>query len=189
MSKFTDTVTKFNPRLTKDLSITDVQAAGIWGNVGGETGGLTALQEKNPTVAGSKGGWGWMQWTGPRRRAFLAWCEKEGLDPSADEANYRYLVFETITLEPKSLVGLRKTTTTDAATETFMLLNLRPGIQHLDVRQRWAEKAYAAIQTKITPKPVTPEAPKPRPAEQEQVETPSVSQKNPVWNFLKGLIK
>lgn len=37
-----------------------------------ERGGFTLLQEQKPTVAGSKGSFGWYQWTGPRRRAYFA---------------------------------------------------------------------------------------------------------------------
>lgn len=187
MTKFTDTVTKFNSRLMTDLGISPEQAAGIWGNIGGETGGLTLLQETNPVVQGSAGGWGWLQWTGPRRRAMLKWCTDHNMDPSSDEANYQYLVYETVMLENKSLMQLRKTHTVAAATETFMLLNLRPGTPHLDARQRWAEKAYDP-KTKppvAVPEPVKPVAPEPRPTEPKQV----VTDKNPVWNFLKGMFK
>lgn len=151
MTIFTDKVKQYNTRLKTELSLTDEQAAGIWGNLGGETGGFTALQEKTPTVAGSKGGFGWMQWTGVkppngRRYKYFEYCKRAGLDPASDEANYRYLVFETQTDEKHSLIQLRKTTTVDAATETFMLLNLRPGVQHLDVRKRWAAAAYNTMQ-------------------------------------------
>lgn len=147
MSLFTDKVIKYTPRLMKDLGITRVQACGVWGNTGTETGGFRHLQELNPTVAGSKGGYGWMQWTGPRRRAYEAWCKKNNLNPSDDESNYKYLVYETLNIETKSLIQLRKTTTVEAATETFMLLNLRPGVKHLSDRIRWARQAYEATKT------------------------------------------
>jgi hypothetical protein len=47
-------------------------AAAILGNIGHECDGFRHLQEIHP-VAG-RGGLGWCQWTGPRRRAFEAWC-------------------------------------------------------------------------------------------------------------------
>lgn len=147
-TKFEDTVRKYTPRMMKDLSITEVQACGIWGNVGTETGGLVHMQELKPLVQGSKGGYGWMQWTGPRRRKYEAWCLATKRMPSDDESNYLYLVQETKTDEVASLVALRKTTTVKAATETFCKRNLRPGIVHLDSRLKWAQKATDALKPK-----------------------------------------
>lgn len=147
MTVFTDKAKVYIPRLMKDLSITEVQACGIFGNLGAETGGFTALQEIKPTVAGSKGGYGWMQWTGPRRRKYEAWCKTNNLNPASDEANYRYLVQETNTDEVHSLVQLRKTTTLEAATETFMAQNLRPGVKNLPARINYAKQAQLAVHT------------------------------------------
>jgi hypothetical protein len=147
MTVFDDKVRKYNERLKRDFQINDVQACGIWGNLGTETGGFTALQEKNPTVKGSRGGYGWMQWTGPRRKKYEAWCKTKGLDAAADETNYQYLIHETLTDEWKSIQQVRKTTTIEAATETFMKLNLRPGIPHLENRYRWARKAQDALKS------------------------------------------
>lgn len=142
MTIFTDKVQKYLPRLMKDLSITRIQACGIFGNIGGETGGFTALQEKNPTVKGSAGGYGWLQWTGPRRKKYFAWAKTKGFNVADDETNYQYLVYETLNDESASLVSLKKTTTIEASTETFMLKNLRPGIPNLKGRINWANKAY-----------------------------------------------
>lgn len=148
MTIFTDKVKAYHPRLIKDLSITSNQGCGIWGNIGAETGGFTALQEIKPTVKGSRGGFGWMQWTGPRRKKFEAWCVEKKLNPASDEANYQYLVQETLTDEAHSLVQLRKTTTVEAATETFMKQNLRPGIPNLPGRLNYAKQAAIAVNEK-----------------------------------------
>lgn len=146
MTVFTDKAKVYMPRLMKDLVLTKEQAAGIFGNIGGETGGFAALQEKKPTVAGSKGGYGWLQWTGPRRKKFEAWCKTNSLNPAADETNYRYLIEETLTDEGHSLIQLRKTKTIEAATETFMSQNLRPGIPNLAGRINYAKQAALAVQ-------------------------------------------
>lgn len=145
MSLFTDKVKKYNTRLMTDLKINEVQACGIWGNIGGETGGFKALQEAKPTVAGSRGGYGWLQWTGPRRRNYEAWCKASDLNPADDETNYKYLIQETLTTEQHSLIQLRKTSTIEAATETFMKQNLRPGIPNLQGRISWAKQAQNAL--------------------------------------------
>lgn len=147
MALFEDKCKIYVPRLMQDLSITREQACGIFGNLGGETAGFTLLQEQKPTVKGSRGGYGWMQWTGPRRKKYEAWCQTNNLNPASDEANYRYLVFETSTDEIHSLVQLRKTSTVEAATETFMIQNLRPGKPNLKGRLNWAKRADDA--TKI----------------------------------------
>lgn len=141
MTVFTDKVKKYLPRMCNDLAITREQACGIFGNLGTETGGFTALQEKAPIIKGSRGGYGWMQWTGPRRKKYEAWCKTNNKNPALDETNYEYLILETKTDELHSLVQLRKTKTVEAATETFMKQNLRPGIPHLDNRMRYAKIA------------------------------------------------
>src|SRR6267154_369909 len=146
MTVFTDKAKVYVPRLMKDLAVKDFQACGIFGNIGGETGGFVALQEKKPTVAGSAGGYGWLMWTGPRRRKFTMWCKAQNMDPASDEANYQYLVKETLTDEAHSLAQLKKTTTLEAATETFMLQNLRPGIPNLQGRIDWIKTTWAKFE-------------------------------------------
>ena len=85
---------RLGPRLMGDLGLSDIQAAGLLGNLGHESGGFRDLQEIAPAVAGSRGGWGLAQWTGPRRRAMEAWCRAHALDPADPEASYGYLCAE-----------------------------------------------------------------------------------------------
>lgn len=155
MTLFETKARTYVPRLMKDLDITRTQACGIFGNLGTETGGFLHLQELKPVVAGSKGGYGWMQWTGPRRRAYEAYCASKNILPAADESNYQYLVHETLTAEKHSLVQLRKTTSLDAATYTFMKLNLRPGVEHISSRKKYAEIADKATIAAVANKPST----------------------------------
>jgi hypothetical protein len=149
MSLFQDKAKIYIPKLMLALDITRIQACGIFGNLGTETGGFLHLQELKPTVKGSKGGYGWMQWTGPRRRKYEAWCKANNMEPSSDDANYTYLVHETLTDEKHSLIQLRKTTTIEAATETFMAQNLRPGVPHLDNRIKYARIADEATRAPV----------------------------------------
>lgn len=83
-------------RLAADAGLTLGQAAGLVGNLGYESGGFKTLQETKPLVAGSAGGWGWAQWTGPRRRAFEKWSAENGLGANTDEANYGFLLHELL---------------------------------------------------------------------------------------------
>ncbi|XKM41271.1 phage tail tip lysozyme [Rhizobium ruizarguesonis] len=60
------------PRLVSDLSrdfqLSPEQAAGVVGQLGQESAGFGTMQEVNPLVPGSRGGYGYAQWTGPRRK-------------------------------------------------------------------------------------------------------------------------
>ena len=85
---------RLGPRLMRDLGLSELQAAGLLGNLGRETGGFRHLQEVAPAVPGSRGGWGLAQWTGSRRVAMETWCRARGLDPADPEAGYGYLCAE-----------------------------------------------------------------------------------------------
>jgi hypothetical protein len=149
MGIFEDKVRKYNERMKKDLQLNDVHTCGIWGNMYTETGGFKHLQELKPVVKGSRGGYGWMQWTGPRRKKYEAWAQARGLNVADDETNYLYFVQETLTDEWKSLAQLRKTTTLDASTETFAKLNLRPGVLNLKHRLEGSRKAADALKSNM----------------------------------------
>jgi hypothetical protein len=155
MSIFTDKVSKYNNRLQKDLTLDRIPAAGIWGNIGGETGGFKYLQELHPTVQGSAGGYGWKQWTGPRRRAYMAWCKANNLKPEDDESNYRYVVWEGLNSEKYAISKLRQAKTIEEATECYMKYDLRPGTPHLENRIKWAKIALDASTPSTTKTVVT----------------------------------
>lgn len=131
--------------LMDDFGLTLDQAAGVLGNIGVECAGFRTMQEIKPIVAGSKGGWGWCQWTGPRRRAFEAWCKANGFDNLSDDAaNYGFLKHELETTEKNALKHLRKTLSLRDATRSFMEKFERPGIKHFDRRLNWAREALKA---------------------------------------------
>lgn len=136
---------RLGPRLMRDLGLTDVQAAGLLGNLGHESGGFRVLQEIRPAVRGSRGGWGLAQWTGHRRLAMEAWCRSRALDPASLEANYGYLCAELRSSEAPALAALRAAATLEAATETVCRSYERPGIVALSRRLDWARRALAAL--------------------------------------------
>lgn len=133
-------------RLIADFRLADFQAAGILGNLGHECAGFHVMQERNP-VSG-RGGWGWAQWTGPRRRKFEAWCDDEGLQRDSDEANYGYLRLELKTTESGAIASLRKAPTLDAAVEAFERNFERAGAPHYESRKQWARKALEAFRAR-----------------------------------------
>ena len=156
-------------KLVADFPSLDLQdAAAIFGNLGHESLGFTKLQEMKPTVKGSKGGYGWAQWTGPRRRAFEAWCKKHGKDPAADATNYAYLYLELKGFEGTESGAIGKVAAAvglEAKVKAFELAYLRAGVKHYDSRLKWARIAGDALRaTEPAPTPVSP-APKPIPAE------------------------
>jgi hypothetical protein len=157
-------------QLIRDFPITPMDAAAILGNLGHESAGFTKLQEMKPTVAGSRGGYGWAQWTGPRRRAYEAYCKRTGKDPAGDEANYAYLFLELKGIEGSEKVAIAKTVKAEdleAKVVAFEKAFLRAGVKHYDSRKRWAKIALEAWQAHSTgmPKPTpTPTATTTEPA-------------------------
>ncbi|WP_169194921.1 phage tail tip lysozyme [Devosia sp. MC1541] len=142
-------------KLLGDFSIGPEDAAAIVGNLGHECGGFTQLQELKPVVAGSRGGYGWAQWTGPRRRSYEAYCKRTGKDPASDEANYAYLWIELKGIEGSEGQAIAKTVAAkglDAKVEAFEKAFLRAGVKHYPSRKKYAGIALAAWQ--IAGKPV-----------------------------------
>ena len=133
--------------LQRDLGLADHQAAAIVGNADWESGSFKSLQEIKPLVPGSAGGFGYMQWTGPRRRQFEAYVAERGLDPRSYDANYGFLLHElTNTPEGKVLDRLQGAADVDEATRIFSDTFLRPGIPHTDKRIARA-RGYLGVQT------------------------------------------
>jgi len=145
MSLFTAKVPDLMRRLMRDVPEWGVlDAAAAFGNAGHESGGFELLQEIKPVVAGSLGGYGWFQWTGPRRLAFMAWCAKRKLVPASYEANYGFFVHELRTSEKSTIQEVAKADGLDAKVVAFEQEFERAGVKHYPSRQKWAEKALAA---------------------------------------------
>jgi Phage tail lysozyme len=64
--------------LNKDFDLAEHQVVDILGNLGEECNGFTAMQEEKPLVPGSRGGYGWAQWTGSRRVKFEVFVAIKG---------------------------------------------------------------------------------------------------------------
>jgi hypothetical protein len=93
-------------RLVKELGIPVEAASGLVSNLNAESG-IAGINERNPVVPGSRGGFGWAQWTGPRRVAFENWARAHGLDPASDQANMGFLVEELRNKYPQVLAQLK----------------------------------------------------------------------------------
>ena len=133
-----NTGTRLKIELEEVFGLEDFQAAAIVGNLDQETGGFKFMQELDPTVKGSKGGYGFAQWTGPRRKAFETWASQNNLDISSYDANFGFLVHEIQNNDYfiKVMEKLSKTKNIDEATEVFSKGYLKPGIPKMNQRKK-----------------------------------------------------
>lgn len=130
--------------LSKDFQLTPEQAAGVVGQLGHESAGFGTMQEVDPTVPGSRGGYGYAQWTGPRRKQFEAWSAQNNLDPSSYEANYGFLKNELANSSEGTVLGdLRSAPDAMTAGRMFTDKFLRPGKPNYGSRDAWTQKALA----------------------------------------------
>jgi hypothetical protein len=145
-----DTFSAYGPTLinmlSQDFGLSPQQAAGIVGQLGHESAGLQAINEKNPLVPGSRGGFGWAQWTGPRRRQFESWAQANNLDVTSPEANYGFLKTELEGPEGKrALPAVQAAPDAISAGRAFTDKFLRPGIPGYASRDKWTNKALGLI--------------------------------------------
>lgn len=124
-------------QLIADFGLTEAGAAAFAGNLDYESGGFRQLQELQPVIPGSRGGFGWSQWTGPRRVEFERWAAQAGLDPASDEANYGFLRHELAnTREGEVLKRLEGVNDPAEAARIVSDTFLRPGIVNMNERIR-----------------------------------------------------
>lgn len=151
MSTFTTKAPKVMADLMRDFPFTKEDAAAVLGNAGHESGGLVSLQEIQPTVAGSRGGYGWFQWTGPRRVAFEGWCAKMKMSPASDAANYGFLVEELDGPEKAAVNATRNAKTLNDKVIAFEGAYERAGVKNYPSRQQWALQALDAYNRTTQP--------------------------------------
>ena len=122
MAKFDAKAPAILGGLMTKYGLTKEQAAGIVGNLGHESARFTAYHEGGK--ASAEGGVGWAQWTGTRRRAFERWvgnhagADGKPLDPTSDEASWRYLT-EGDPETGKAVAAVKRTHTAADATRAF----------------------------------------------------------------------
>lgn len=124
--------------LQEDYKMPDYIAKGITGALAAETGGFSQMQEQSPMVPGSKGGYGYAQWTGPRRKQFE---EYAGGDANSYDKNYGFLRHELDnTNEGAVLDKLRGARSAEEAQRIFTDNFLRPGIPNYEGRSNWTRR-------------------------------------------------
>jgi len=128
--------------LIKRFELKDFQAGGVLGNLGHESGGFVYLREIGQPEG--KGGYGWGQWTGPRRVEFLNWCSANKLDWQSDEANLGYLMHELSGEYRATISALLKCLSLSQAVLAFERNYERAGVPAIGDRVVWAQKALSA---------------------------------------------
>lgn len=147
---FKKSAATYIPRLMKDFGLTKEQAAGIVGNLGHESAGMQAgIQERGVKVG--RGGLGWAQWTGPRRKEFESFLEKNGMSANDPEANYAFLKQELQTTEAPSLEKLKQTKSIEEATVVFEESYERAGVKSYGSRVQYAKDGLKAFETAEDP--------------------------------------
>lgn len=121
-------------------------ATAVAGNMQVESGLDTGINEVSPLVAGSRGGYGLNQWTGPRRRAFEDYVQSRGLNAADLDAQLDYTMLELQGPERNAYNALLAASSLEDATRIYSEKFLRPGIPHLDRRLAEANR-LSGIQT------------------------------------------
>jgi hypothetical protein len=149
---FKETSVRLVSDLMTDFDLTKVQAAALVGNLAWESDNYQGMQEYEPAVKGSRGGYGFAQWTGSRRKMFEKWSKENELDPSSYEANYGFLKFELSSANDEigsmgvnTIKKLKDAKDLDGATSIVMKEYLRPGIPHEDKRKKRASQVLGLL--------------------------------------------
>lgn len=133
--------------LMKDFPVWGIMdAAADAGNSGYESAGFTALQEIKPVVSGSRGGYGWYMWTGPRRLEYEAYCTRNNFDPSADLSNYKFHFLELKGPERHTIDAVASANTLADKVRAFEDAYERAGVKNYADRIAWAKIALEAWQ-------------------------------------------
>ncbi len=115
-------------------------AHAITANMIAESGLDPSINEVSPTVEGSRGGFGLLQWTGPRRVALEEAASQQGVDPSDVDFQLDYMDAELGGPERRASAALSRASDTAEATELFSNLYLRPGAPRMENRLNYARE-------------------------------------------------
>jgi hypothetical protein len=130
--------------LMADFALDLESAAAILGNLGHESGGFNSMQEGKPLSG--RGGYGWAQWTGPRRDQFEAYVQRNGFDINGDTANYKWLYLELTGSERAAIPAVKNAVGLEAKVKAFELAFERAhkDYKHYESRVEWANRALEA---------------------------------------------
>ncbi len=99
-----------------------------------ESGLNPAINERNPIVRGSRGGYGLAQWTGPRRVAYEQFAAQNGVSPDSVDAQLDFVVNELGGTERRAANNIYASTNRGEAATAIARDYLRPAPQYLQSR-------------------------------------------------------
>lgn len=145
--------------LMRDYGLNAIEASGIVGTLGQESGRFQTLEEAEPQNTSqyyrpneATGGFGYGQWTGARRQNFDNYIQQTGLDPFGYDANYGFLKSELSGPYANEIARIRGVTDPAEVARLFTGSSVqgnplygtgfeRPGPNpHLDVRGGYANE-------------------------------------------------
>lgn len=110
-------------------------AEGFAMNIADESGFDTGINEANPIVEGSRGGFGLIQWTGPRRRALEAFAVEQGKPVDDLDMQLDFLVQELGGTESAAWKRISAASTKEEAAALILNEFLRPAESHRASRE------------------------------------------------------
>jgi len=99
-----------------------------------ESGLNPGINERNPTVPGSRGGYGLAQWTGPRRRSYEQFAAQNGVQPDDLDTQLDFVVNELGGSERRAANNIYASTDRGQAATAIARDYLRPAPQYLQER-------------------------------------------------------
>lgn len=104
-------------------------------NIQDESAFNTSVNEANPTVPGSRGGFGLIQWTGPRRKGLEAFAEAQGKPADDLDVQLDFLVQELGGTESAAWTRISAASTKEEAAALILNEFLRPAESHRESRE------------------------------------------------------
>jgi len=110
-------------------------AEGFAMNIQDESAFNTSVNEASPTVPGSRGGFGLIQWTGPRRKGLEAFAEAQGKPADDLDVQLDFLVQELGGTESAAWARISAASTKEEAAALILNEFLRPAESHRASRE------------------------------------------------------
>lgn len=142
--------------LTEDGYASLPLARGIVASWRGESELDPGVNERNPVVRGSRGGYGLYQLTGPRRRQYEAFASENGYALNDWKAQVAFHKWETANTEQKAWAAVQGAQSAEEAAIAYTNQFLRPGIPHMDKRRRYARELDGLLADSFSPRDPTP---------------------------------
>ena len=124
-------------------------AEGFAMNTADESNFDAGINELEPIVKGSRGGFGLNQWTGPRRRQLESYAQERGVDVADPDLQLDFLVWELENTEKRAAEKIFSASTAGEAGAAIVNNFLRPAESH---RKKRASK-YLGMGGRPKPRP------------------------------------